>query len=82
MKFKQLKIMSWNVRGLGSKRKRDVVRNIIRSLRCDVVCIQETKLDNYDLSYVSSLLPSYFDRNCVMLYATGTARGCLIAWKR
>ena len=40
-----LKILSWNVRGLNEKEKRLKVRNFLRSWRADIVCLQETKLE-------------------------------------
>ena len=39
-----LKILTWNVRGLNEKEKRLKVRNFLRSWRADIVCLQETKL--------------------------------------
>ena len=40
-----LKILSWNVRGLNDKKKRLLIRNFLRSWRADIVCFQETKLE-------------------------------------
>ena len=40
-----LKILSWNVRGLNEKEKRLKVRNFLLSWRADIVCLQETKLE-------------------------------------
>ena len=40
----KLKILSWNVKGLNDFRKRLVVKNLLREWKCDVVCLQETKL--------------------------------------
>ena len=39
-----LKIISWNVKGLNEKEKRLKVRNFLRTWRADIVCLQETKL--------------------------------------
>ena len=39
-----LKIVSWNVRGLNEQDKRLQVRNLIRKWKADIVCLQETKL--------------------------------------
>ena len=41
-----LKLLSWNVRGLNNPRKRDVVKNLLREWKCDIVCLQESKLGN------------------------------------
>lgn len=82
MNYKQFKLLLWNVRGLGSASKCGVVRNVIRRSRCHIVCIQESKWNTYDLAYVASVLPSYFEMRCVLLNAQGRSGGCIIAWKR
>ena len=41
--FIYMKILSWNKRGLGSKKKRRIVRNFLSSQNPDVVMLQETK---------------------------------------
>lgn len=74
--------MSWNVRGLGDDSKCNVVRNTIREARCDVIGLQETKINERDLNYVSRALPSFFDKQIVSLAAQGSRGGCAIAWKR
>lgn len=46
-----MRIISLNVRGLGSKAKRTEVRNLIRSYNVDFCMIQETKKECMDQSY-------------------------------
>ena len=38
-----MKIISWNTKGLGSRKKRRVVKNFMRLEIPDIVMIQETK---------------------------------------
>lgn len=38
-----MKILSYNVRGLGSRAKRKEIRELNYSLKSDVCCIQESK---------------------------------------
>ena len=38
-----MKIISWNIRGLGSRKKRRVVKDFLRFQNLDVVMFQETK---------------------------------------
>ena len=38
-----MKIISWNTKGLGSRKKRRVVKDFLRLENSDVVMIQETK---------------------------------------
>ena len=40
-----LKILSWNVRGLNEKKKRLKIHNLLHTWRADIVCLQETKLE-------------------------------------
>ena len=40
-----LKILSWNVKGLNVVEKRLQIRNLLRTWRADIVCLQETKLE-------------------------------------
>lgn len=82
MNLQKFKLLSWNVRGLGCLEKCLVVRNVIREARCDFVCLQETKWNNWELNYVLSLLPSYFQSDCMFITALNSRGGCLISWKR
>jgi exonuclease III len=41
-------ILSWNPRGLNDSGKRDSVRELIDSLRVNLVCLQETKMSVID----------------------------------
>ena len=50
-----MKILSWNKRGLGSKKKRRIVRNFLSSQNPDVVMLQETKREIWDRRFVSSV---------------------------
>ena len=40
----KIKILSWNVRGANDRAKRKVIKALIRSQRADLVCLQETKI--------------------------------------
>ena len=50
-----LKIVSWNVRGLNDRDKHLRVRNLIQLWKADVVCLQETKLGEVDRSIIKSI---------------------------
>lgn len=81
-RLKRIKFLSWNIRGLGHQDKCGVVRDLIRSSRCDVCCLQETKLNALNLAYASRFIPSFFQTNCVYLNASSSKGGMLITWKR
>ena len=73
--------LSWNVRGLNNHKKRSVVKNLLRDWKCDVVCLQETKLSAIDLGVVRSLWSNpYVD--WVALNAVNTAGGVLLMWDK
>ena len=76
-----LKILSWNVRGLNDCRKRSVVKNLLREWKCDVICLQETKLSGLDRQMVGSLWSCPFV-DWVALVAVQTAGGVLMMWDR
>ncbi|RVW50733.1 putative ribonuclease H protein [Vitis vinifera] len=44
------KILSWNTRGLGSKKKRRIVRRFLSTQNPDIVMLQETKRETWDRS--------------------------------
>jgi len=50
-----MKLLSWNIRGLGSAEKRREVRLLVGEKVPWIVCLQETKLSAFDSSIVSSL---------------------------
>ena len=53
--FMNLKILSWNVRGLNDRRKHSIVKNLLHGWKCDVICLQETKLTSMDRQMVGSV---------------------------
>ena len=50
-----MKIISWNTRGLGSRKKRRVVKDFLRLENRDIVMIQETKKIECDRKFVGSI---------------------------
>ena len=77
----KLKMISWNVKGLNDSQKCLVVRNLLREWKCDVICLQETKLVGMDRQMVCSLWSCpYMD--WAVLDANQTAGGVLIMWAR
>ena len=51
----KIKIISWNVRGVNDSDKRKVIKNLIRSNKADLVCLQETKVQEMKIDMVRSL---------------------------
>ena len=53
--------MTWNVRGINSSWKWDSVKNKISEAQCDIVCLQETKKENFDSLFLRKICPLIFD---------------------
>ena len=51
-----MKVLSWNVRGLGSLRKLRLLKKKIMQEKLDLVFLQETKCMNQKLDEVGKLL--------------------------
>ena len=74
-----MKILSWNVRGLGSKAKRKRVKETISKATPDVVLLQETKLEILDDMVVRDIWESRF-KGWECLPFVGALGGVLVIW--
>ncbi|RVW45741.1 hypothetical protein CK203_094977 [Vitis vinifera] len=74
-----MKIISWNVRGLGSSNKRRVIKDFLRLENPDVVMIQETKKEKCDKRLVGSVW-TIRNKDWVILPACGASGGILFIW--
>ncbi|KAH7689143.1 Exodeoxyribonuclease III protein [Dioscorea alata] len=76
-----MKILCWNVRGLGRPSKRHLVKDVIFFSRSDIICLQETKLQDIHKSTWRSIggvrLNSF-----EFLPTQGSAGGIIVAWDR
>ncbi|KAL7177287.1 hypothetical protein ACSBR2_030606 [Camellia fascicularis] len=75
-----MKVLSWNVRGLGKPEKRRHLKNLIKEKRVDMVLIQETKKSSFDEIFVRSIWPED-DLGYIGVDAVGSAGGLLCLWK-
>jgi exonuclease III len=74
------KIITWNVRGINSQWKWSPVRNKVTESQCDIVCLQETKKEVIDGSFLKNICPSTLD--CFdYLPSNGASGGILMIWK-
>ena len=77
----KLKLFSWNVRGANNLNKRNVIRNFIRSQRVDLVCLQETKLQNLSSADARSFgVGILVEADWRVVEAKGSAGGILVFW--
>lgn len=74
-----MRILNWNVRGLGDTDKCKLVKDAILSCRRNVVCLQETKLQAVEAAKASSFLP-FSLKSFFSMPASGSAGGLLVAW--
>jgi hypothetical protein len=76
-----LKIISWNVRGLNFRDKRLQVRHMLKLWNADIVCLQETKLDFIDRGVVRSLWGIHHV-DWLYLGSEGASGGIFFMWDR
>ena len=79
MTDQNLSILNWNVRGLNCPNRRSTIRETITATPCHLVCLQETKLEQVDLSMASSLGGPRLKR-FAQRPAIGTRGGILLLW--
>jgi hypothetical protein len=73
-------LLCWNVHGLNSRARRNVIRTVVTQQRASVVCVQESKIENF---YVSMNLEiTGFDFDYISLPAIGIAGGAVTSWRR
>ena len=75
----KLRLISWTVRGLNEVDKRIQIRNLLRSWKAEIVCLQETKLEWITRGIVSSIWSCpYVD--WLYLGSDGASGGILLMW--
>jgi exonuclease III len=55
-------VLCWNVHGINDGTKWKSIRNKIEESACNIICLQETKSEQFDLSYVRNFAPKRFDK--------------------
>ena len=51
----KLKLLSWNVKGANDNNKRKVIKALIRDQKANLVCLQDTKIQEMSIGVVRSL---------------------------
>lgn len=75
-----VKIFSWNVRGLNCAARREAVRLLLQQSRPQIICLQETKLAEVNFSVAMEFLGAPYCSSFAYLPAEETRGGVLIAW--
>jgi exonuclease III len=77
---RSLKILSHNIRGINSDTKWNSLRNNILESNCDIVCIQETKKESFDDSYIRLFCNRNLDKFAHGPFS-GASGGFITIWK-
>jgi hypothetical protein len=76
---KKLENNELEYRGANSDKKWDALSNKIEESGCDIVCLQETKREHFDLKYIKNFCPKKFNK-FVFLPSVGASGGTIIIW--
>jgi exonuclease III len=76
-----MRLLSWNVRGLGDDSKNETICKAIDEAKVDIVCLQETKLVQITIFKARKFLPAKFT-DYLFHPSDGTSAGLLIAWNQ
>jgi exonuclease III len=71
--------LNWNVRGLNSEDKCNVVRGKIEESSCSIFCIQESKLQSFDHSSMRKFTPKRFNKYAFSP-SVGASGGIILGW--
>lgn len=74
------KVLCWNVRGVNSEKKWNSIRDEVTESRSDIICLQETKKEVIDQTFIRNICPQGFD-SFVYKPSVGASGGILVAWK-
>ena len=76
---KEWNVLCWNIRGINSEKKQLAIRNAIEISGCSVVCLQETKRDSFDASFVKKFCPKKIDM-FEFVPSVGNSGGLITIW--
>jgi exonuclease III len=65
--------------GLNAKSKQSTLMNAINISGCSVICLQETKKEDFHMAFIKSCCPSRF-HEYVFIPSTGSSGGLIIIW--
>jgi exonuclease III len=72
-------VLCWNIQGINTTGKWDAVREKIEESSCSVICLQETKREHFDTSYIKKFAPRRFDK-FDYIPSLGASGGLLVIW--
>lgn len=77
--FASWNILNWNIRGINSKDKWLAISNKISESNCSIVCLQETKRETFDQSYLRNFCPARINK-FDYVPSQGASGGILTVW--
>ena len=75
------RFISWNVKGINDRDKRVLLKNFLRDWKCDLICLQETKLEDVELSDICSIWGNQHV-GFAIVKAIGLVGGILVLWNK
>ena len=72
-------MLNWNIRGINSEDKCNAIRLKLDESNCVVYCIQETKREHFDHSFIRKFAPKRFDQ-FAHSPSQGNSGGILVGW--
>ena len=77
--FRNWNVLCWNVRGLNSDARQRDIRAKIEESHCSIICLQETKCEQFDIRKIRSFCPRRFDQ-FAFSPSMGASGGILVIW--
>ena len=77
--MEQLRIISWNCRGINNSITRRKLRSIIRDTHANFICLQETKCDNWNTLQQDSIWDSKM-HEWITVDSVGLSGGLAMSW--
>src|SRR3954462_6336832 len=68
------KILNWNLRGINSEKKWVALSQKILESECEIICLQETKREDFDDEYIRKFCPKKLNK-FDFLPSAGASRG-------
>lgn len=72
-------ILNWNIRGINDPKKWTAIANKIEESQCSILCLQETKKETFDSSFIKKNCPRRISK-FEFLPLVGASGGLLVAW--
>lgn len=72
-------LLCWNIRGINAVEKCDAVQDKIEESAYAMLCLQETKREHFDMSYICKFAPRCFDQ-FDYIPSVGASGGLLLVW--